>query len=598
MFLGADILVSNSHATELHQIGRSLARSRAITPPKRSETHVVAMSQRSCLCRHTSLGAVVLLATMAAGCKDENQPTQPARPLQARHSAVARPSSRRRAEEPFFTLAGSASSSAGFYFDSTGALVVRVRDSTEYAAARSAAQSLVSAGIGLPSRWHGVISVRPAQFTFYELASWRDSVFAHIIPAFPGVISLDMDEVRNRVVIGLARASSAALRRQLPTALAQVEVDTNAVVLEEQGPVTPLGSGRPLANLRGKSITTSGFADTIVGGIPFGPASGAGGGSVGLVISYNNVRSFLTCSHCTATPMSFEGDTARQPLTGPPYHLIGYEAFDPSAHDCFIGGTNQSCRNSDAAIYTLMDTVKSQIGLIMRTTSSSYGSAGSLTWDTANPYFVVTGTDANPSVGIALQKVGEKTGWTYGSVTATCIDKQETFISAWVFCSTQTDVYNDNGDSGSPTFEWDHGAVVKFAGITWANQDGHYYFSPLTQIQGDLTGTMTIARPATMQAPVLTSSLVGSNPQISWGAVSGATWYYVYRSLDDTHCRGSGFIYQFRTTATSYVDYATSAIGVGLNQCPYAKYYVIATSGTDYSPASSSAYFQLPGGIQ
>jgi hypothetical protein len=327
------------------------------------------------------------------------------------------------------------------------------------------------------------------------------------------------------------------------------------------------------------------YADTIVGGIGFySPAHDC---TLGIVLNYNGVRSFLTASHCTVLTMVPDGDTATQPTHGPPFHVIGYESSDPWAFPC--GGN--LCRNADAAIYRMADTVQSQIGLIARTTSSAHSGPGSMTWDTSNPWFIINDLDPNPVVGTAINKMGQASGWTYGTVTGTCQDKQEQFYpNQWVYCNTQTDAYVHVGDSGGPVFEFDASSgFAKFAGITWGEQTGFHYFSPLSQIDNDHTGTMSITRPYALQSPVLTGSLSGSNPQISWSAISGATKYLIYRALDNSNCLTSPYAYRTTTTSTSYIDTQTTSIGAGQAQCPYAKYYVIAASQSDLSYQSSVA---------
>jgi hypothetical protein len=366
-------------------------------------------------------------------------------------------------------------------------------------------------------------------------------------------------------------------------------IDTGAVLVEDMAPVTDL-AGPVAMSLSGNDIRN--YADTIVGGIGFySPAHDC---TLGIVLNYNGVRSFLTASHCTVLTMVPDGDTATQPTHGPPFHVIGYESSDPWAFPC--GGN--LCRNADAAIYRMADTVQSQIGLIARTTSSAHSGPGSMTWDTSNPWFIINDLDPNPVVGTAINKMGQASGWTYGTVTGTCQDKQEQFYpNQWVYCNTQTDAYVHVGDSGGPVFEFDASSgFAKFAGITWGEQTGFHYFSPLSQIDNDHTGTMSITRPYALQSPVLTGSLSGSNPQISWSAISGATKYLIYRALDNSNCLTSPYAYRTTTTSTSYIDTQTTSIGAGQAQCPYAKYYVIAASQSDLSYQSSVAYFQLSGG--
>lgn len=553
---------------------------------------------------------VALLATMFAGglgmaaCEREPAPvTAPKSRSGPLHAEIPRPKNIREGERLFFQLAASARSSAGFYFDSAGTLIVQVRDSSDFNAARGIAQALISSGaVRLGRRGAGGVSIHQATFTIDELVNWRDSVFAKVVGQFRGITSLDMDERRNRVVIGLLPAVSSVLRRQLPSALADLGIDTTAVLFEDHSTITPTKATR--ASMAFNSNDIRNFADTIVGGVNF--RSPGSGGTVGLVVTYNGVRSFLTCSHCTSTLFSLDHDTVAQPtFVNTPRHLIGYESADPSTNNCGTWPFNFSCRSSDAAIYTLFDSVKAERGLIARTTYSSHSSAGSFSWDTSNPYFVVAGTIDNPTNGTTVQKIGAASGWTYGTVHATCIDKQEP-AGPWALCNTETDAFNDNGDSGGPTFILGDGNLVYFSGLQFANQNGWYYFSPFSQIDNDLTSSMTIARGANLSTPSLSGSVSSSMPLISWGSVSGATAYEAYRSwciwdnLTFTCSSGSnGFEYIGKVYGTSYLDAekTVSAYNGATQPGPltygYVGYHLFASGTKDYSAMSNTVYFTL-----
>lgn len=102
--------------------------------------------------RRISVGAFVLLASIWAACKDDTEATQPLKAAPPSRSLVGKPTSVRKAEAAFFAIAASSPSSAGFYIDSAGTLVVQVRDSIDFGAARGAIGSLFSnAAINAPS---------------------------------------------------------------------------------------------------------------------------------------------------------------------------------------------------------------------------------------------------------------------------------------------------------------------------------------------------------------------------------------------------------------------------------------------------------------
>ncbi len=187
-----------------------------------------------------------------------------------------------------------------------------------------------------------------------------------------------------------------------------------------------------------------------------------------------------------------------------------------------------------------------------------------------------------------------------GTIANTCIDFRSSSrtgnASDVATCSVQGDYYVEPGDSGSPVFLWNgYSYDVTLVGMI-IGQYGVYYYSPLSRINNDL-GTLDAVRTATLSAPVVTPSLAGSNPSLTWTSVPGATIYWVFRTLQDSHCRDTG-ISVYSTTGTSFVDTQTSAIAVGQGQCPYVRYYVTAQNVTERSSQSTTQFFQLPGGIQ
>lgn len=158
------------------------------------------------------LRGVIIIALI--GCReDQIHPTQVERSQSVSRSVGGRPAHIRGAEQAFADLAAAARSSAGYYFDHDARLVLQVRDSADFSAARAAASQLLArSAIATDRLWKGAVAVRQAKYTFYELASWRDSVFEHVLGQFGGVTSLDMNEEENRVVIGLDPALENTLR--------------------------------------------------------------------------------------------------------------------------------------------------------------------------------------------------------------------------------------------------------------------------------------------------------------------------------------------------------------------------------------------------
>jgi hypothetical protein len=558
--------------------------------------------------RNSAVRSLSVIASIAViGCNQDQEPPTQVKPSQAAsRSAGVRPAHIRVSEQSFGDLASRAPSSAGFYFDHNATLVLQVRDSTDFAAARGAVSSLVGDGaIGADTRWHGAIAVRQSKFTFYQLASWRDSVFEHILGQFRGVTSLDMNEELNRVVIGLDPLLQKNLRQQLLPNLMILGIDTNAVTFAVEPAMTLANAAARSTQLGGNSI--QGHADTLVGGIAFevGSVGSSKNATIGIILDYGGVRSALTNSHSTRNGFTPDGDTAQQPAVFT--RSFGYESSDPSTHNCGTWPFNYSCRNSDAAIYTLFASDTSQKGLIARTTYYSHSSSGSTTWDTTRPYFVVTSTTSSPATGTTVYKVGQTSGWTYGTVTATCVDKTVNGYTLTVLCNTATDMYLLAGDSGAPVFTWDGVDAASLSGLVNGITGSANYFTPLSQIAGDLTSTISIARGINLSSPSISGSVSGTHPSISWGSVSNATAYELYRrwciwdpnNLFSCSSSSNGWEYIGRLYLASYLDGdMTVSAYDGASQPAattygWAGYEVRAVSGTDVSDISNTVYFTL-----
>jgi hypothetical protein len=108
---------------------------------------------------------------------------------------------------------------------------------------------------------------------------------------------------------------------------------------------------------------------------------------------------------------------------------------------------------------------------------------------------------------MTLEKVGARTGWTYGQVTNTCEDVISPVSADWtlsdrrkIYCSTKLDAYVGQGDSGSPVFYIGdyRNQFATFYGIVWGKTSGSacadqsvvycddLFFSSYAQIVEDL----------------------------------------------------------------------------------------------------------------
>src|SRR6266516_1607320 len=97
---------------------------------------------------------------------------------------------------------------AGFFYDTAGNVVVAVKGGGGATVTRARLQPLFQQELARSRRRHPAVDiiVQGAQYTFFELRNWRDRLEARHVLTIPGVAWLDLDEVANRIAVGLEAA--------------------------------------------------------------------------------------------------------------------------------------------------------------------------------------------------------------------------------------------------------------------------------------------------------------------------------------------------------------------------------------------------------
>lgn len=560
-----------------------------------------------------TLTAVGLLSVFA--CQRDDTPVSRRSPLAA---AMARaghawPDSVRSEEQAFADLAEAAPSSAGLEFDADGRLLVHVRDPSDDAAAIARALAFVAQGrirsgrVGLPS-----VAVVRAEYTFGELATWRDIIFARL-GDIPNATYLDLNEQSNRVLLGIdpsAATQVGPLREQI----ASWGVDTSAltIALRRHAGISKAASfSRSKTAVRRRftldSITTD--QDVILGGIQVYNASALGGGggvcTLGLVLSYNGTTSALLPSHCTSAMFGDDNDTLQQAGSGS--RKIAAASHDPAGYTCGFA----ECRGSDAALFSFLSGVSSARGLVARTTSgagpcsSTSCPSGSKVWDTNDPYFFVV-ESVSPIHNSLVNKIGITTGWTYGYIDDTCVDEVWYYGAHTATCQMTTNVKTKPGDSGAPFFMFTNTSagsgsatdIISFAGtLVGPNTEGDTlsgaFFSPASRIANDFN-TITVTAPTTLTTPSATGTVLsGGEQKLTWSPVSGASKYQVfYTSWDGSAYATAPLGATTDTTITASTLYATSYNGTtSPGSGTWVRFWLYAIGGTALSAASTPIYF-------
>ena len=116
------------------------------------------------------------------------------------------------------------------------------------------------------------------------------------------------------------------------------------------------------------------------------------------------------------------------------------------------------------------------------------------------PSFTITDAQPFSVLGQTLDKVGRTTGWTVGTVVATCVDVAVADTDIVQLCQDEVLSGNAGGDSGSPIFESQAPFTndVTLYGIMWGGGSTNFgpilVFSPLENIEFEL-GSLIVTAP-------------------------------------------------------------------------------------------------------
>lgn len=423
----------------------------------------------------------------------------------------------RPSEERFAKMAANVPGFAGYYYDDAGDLVIAATSPSAEASARQAAQSVLR---DLPPQHgQGNIHFRVVQYTFAQLADWREKISRDLLGK-GGLVSVDADEVRNRVTLGL---DDVRLQPDLIAAIVQAGVPAAAVAFEQTYPTVVEDSIGSVADFESQPGTSlSSYFEPAPGGIRISyrylglPADkevmctmGFSGKSLNPAArsARGDSTFFLTASHCSIEQFGIQSDTTDfyQPDAAKAFshneYFLGQEKLDPNYFVCCVD--HYKTRYSDALLADAQETRHLYIARVAKprwyTAGRTNGQPGDTVVNQSDPYFYVTRQETSVPVGYVVDKVGFVSGWTRGTVNSTCVDRWGQPPGYKVLCNTLAYYWSRNGDSGSPVFIEIGGNQISAVGIHWAGfgaddgRQGSAVFSPLGTIQrGDELGTLVL----------------------------------------------------------------------------------------------------------
>lgn len=350
-------------------------------------------------------------------------------------------------DELFLDLAARIPGGFGGLFLRDGEYVLWLKDLDESGAAVQALARLTSGSRReiRPDR----VRMLEADFDWIELYGWysgmRDVVWRH-----DGVVTTDIDEGRNRIVIGLEDPSARAGVERL---LRDHGAPLRAVVFEQRDPPVLF------SDLQDHHRPAIGGYQIQIGSRPEC--------TLGLNVEYELASGgtdygFVTTAHCTNNPGVVNQDFAYQETLLDTEKVVGREERDPPL---FQGGacpSGWSCRYTDAALVRYDSASLMTRGVIERTLWNSIV----VDADTTKRWKIIDDDNGCGVIGCAIiqgdpvEKVGRTTGWTSGEIVRTCEDvvnpdrwPQDTILLCqdWVGEGSATPIA-EPGDSGAAVF--------------------------------------------------------------------------------------------------------------------------------------------------
>jgi len=360
----------------------------------------------------------------------------------------------------------------GVFFDEDGRPTVYVRDLSRAQEARAAVVDLLAGrqtrrGGSAAALDAGDIVVRRGDYDFGRLVEWKQSLID--VLSLPGVVFLDVDERKNRLLVGIEPGADPEPVKKLVT---QRGIPQAAVIVAEAEPIKT-------------AATLQDHVRPVVGGlqISFSDSRGTWLCTLGAPV-YLGRMGFITNSHCTDTPGQVKGTYYYQPVSGSSY-LIGNESVDPPFFTteglCPAG---RRCRWSDAAFAYFRSGVSYEYATIARTYYRDTW-IGSLTITGSLP---IVGKTLWPTVGEKLDKIGRTTGWTSGEVTNACVHVNVNDLpGVTLLCQDMVQAGVKGGDSGSPVFKYDIvNGTANLYGLLWGSTQDSFIFSSMWNIEREI----------------------------------------------------------------------------------------------------------------
>ena len=359
----------------------------------------------------------------------------------------------------------------GMFRDASGQVTVLLTDLSRGPIAQQAIAAFYAGRNRADARTENVV-MRQADYDIADLFVWKQ-VATRDLMNLPGAVSLDLDEVRNRVVLGVSDA----------TAIAPIQA-----AIRKSG----IPAGATIVEVATKAYPQSKLFDTYYtrhGGIQIGEAGHA------CTLGFNATMAvqpstavLVTAGHCSVELGSFDGGPIKQNGYA---STVAYETWDPPfrtgnfklhiyPYTTLTCPTGRICRRSDALLANYVSGFSWRKAIAYSDTIG-HGRfvSGSLNW---GGYYDVSGGDLDgPVIGDGIYKTGQATGSTFGTVSETCVLVNDSLTTKTLLCQHRAALTSAAGDSGSPYWFFTNNATTfGIAGIHWGGNFPPGYLSDTT----------------------------------------------------------------------------------------------------------------------
>jgi hypothetical protein len=350
----------------------------------------------------------------------------------------------------------------------------------------AAVRSAITAVFANPRLPKAPIVFDHASYSFRQLSDWSSNLPNAF--SIPGVVSTDIDEVHNTLTVGVTSASAGD---QVTAYLENHGVPGNAIRTVQREPASTMSSSL------GDEVRQ------IVGGVHMDLPTAGSWCTLGFNVEIDGEPAFATNGHCSNNwGTSGDGTDYWQAFRNVQADFAGAEGVESQifthSTDSRCPDTVYYCKWSDFSTGTYIDSMVPQqaMGYFARpTTRSRFDS--NLVIDSLHPALAITNKYLFSFVGDTVNKIGARTGWTYGPVTQSCVTELVTDAytgqSFNFVCVDEAAMGVNSGDSGSGVFLYDAvGDTASLAGQLFAGGGGMNgpdrtvtVFAPLNNIQSE-----------------------------------------------------------------------------------------------------------------